>query len=185
MMKMLVGLLSLIAERSLRLEKRSQNSHRTRHARGSTKCGHAVSRRSLIRFSYGSRKYQIPLNRTQMGYYQGARRACRRSAGASRTSRYFPSKPSELSGGMRKRVALARSIAIKPKMLLYDEPTTGLDPLSIRRINGLILRLQRELSVTSMVVTHEMPSRNIHHSRSSGHGPRSSHRICRNQERGK
>lgn len=67
-------------------------------------------------------------------------------------------KPSELSGGMRKRVALARSIAIKPKMLLYDEPTTGLDPLSIRRINGLILQLQRELSVTSMVVTHEMPS---------------------------
>ena len=67
-------------------------------------------------------------------------------------------KPSELSGGMRKRVALARSIAIKPKMLLYDEPTTGLDPLSIRRINGLILQLQKELSVTSMVVTHEMPS---------------------------
>ena len=67
-------------------------------------------------------------------------------------------KPSDLSGGMRKRVALARSIAIKPKMLLYDEPTTGLDPLSIRRINGLILQLQQELSVTSMVVTHEMPS---------------------------
>ena len=67
-------------------------------------------------------------------------------------------KPSELSGGMRKRVALARSIAVKPQMLLYDEPTTGLDPLSIRRINGLILQLQREISVTSMVVTHEMPS---------------------------
>lgn len=67
-------------------------------------------------------------------------------------------KPSELSGGMRKRVALARSIAVKPQMLLYDEPTTGLDPLSIRRINGLILQLQKELSVTSMVVTHEMPS---------------------------
>ena len=67
-------------------------------------------------------------------------------------------KPAELSGGMRKRVALARSIAVKPQMLLYDEPTTGLDPLSIRRINGLILQLQRELSVTSMVVTHEMPS---------------------------
>ena len=67
-------------------------------------------------------------------------------------------KPSELSGGMRKRVALARSIALKPQMILYDEPTTGLDPLSIRRINGLILQMQRELQVTSMVVTHEMPS---------------------------
>jgi phospholipid/cholesterol/gamma-HCH transport system ATP-binding protein len=67
-------------------------------------------------------------------------------------------KPSELSGGMRKRVALARSIAVEPEVLLYDEPTTGLDPISIRRINGLILRLQEQLGVTSMVVTHEMPS---------------------------
>lgn len=67
-------------------------------------------------------------------------------------------KPSQLSGGMKKRVALARSIAIKPEVLLYDEPTTGLDPISIRRINGLILRLQKQLGVTSMVVTHEMPS---------------------------
>ena len=67
-------------------------------------------------------------------------------------------RPSELSGGMRKRVALARSIAVEPEVLLYDEPTTGLDPISIRRINGLIIKLQKELGVTSMVVTHEMPS---------------------------
>lgn len=67
-------------------------------------------------------------------------------------------RPSELSGGMRKRVALARSIAVKPEVLLYDEPTTGLDPISIRRINGMIKRLQEELGVTSLVVTHEMPS---------------------------
>ena len=67
-------------------------------------------------------------------------------------------KPSELSGGMRKRVALARSIAVEPEVLLYDEPTTGLDPISIRRINGLIMDLQRKLGVTSIVITHEMPS---------------------------
>lgn len=67
-------------------------------------------------------------------------------------------KPSQLSGGMKKRVALARSIAINPEVLLYDEPTTGLDPISIRRINGLILQLQKHLGVTSIVVTHEMPS---------------------------
>lgn len=67
-------------------------------------------------------------------------------------------KPAELSGGMRKRVGLARAIAIKPEIILYDEPTTGLDPINVRRINGLILSLQRKLGVTSIVVTHDMDS---------------------------
>ena len=66
--------------------------------------------------------------------------------------------PAELSGGMRKRIGLARSIAIAPEVILYDEPTTGLDPINVRRINGLILRLQEQLGVTSMVVTHDMDS---------------------------
>ncbi len=65
-------------------------------------------------------------------------------------------KPAELSGGMKKRVGLARSIAIKPEVILYDEPTTGLDPVNVRRINGLILSLQEQLGVTSIVVTHDM-----------------------------
>lgn len=65
-------------------------------------------------------------------------------------------KPSELSGGMRKRVALARAIAMEPDVILYDEPTTGLDPVNVRRINGLILSLQHRLGVTSVVVTHDM-----------------------------
>jgi phospholipid/cholesterol/gamma-HCH transport system ATP-binding protein len=67
-------------------------------------------------------------------------------------------KPSELSGGMRKRVGLARAIAMKPEVILYDEPTTGLDPINVRRINGLILSLQKRLGVTSIVVTHDMDS---------------------------
>ncbi len=67
-------------------------------------------------------------------------------------------RPSELSGGMKKRVGLARSIAVEPEVILYDEPTTGLDPLNVRRINGLILRLQERLNVTSVVVTHDMDS---------------------------
>lgn len=65
-------------------------------------------------------------------------------------------KPAELSGGMKKRVGLARAIAIQPDVILYDEPTTGLDPINVRRINGLILSLQKKLGVTSIVVTHDM-----------------------------
>jgi phospholipid/cholesterol/gamma-HCH transport system ATP-binding protein len=66
--------------------------------------------------------------------------------------------PSELSGGQKKRVALARAIALGPEVILYDEPTTGLDPIRSDVINELILKLQRELHVTSIVVTHDMNS---------------------------
>jgi len=67
-------------------------------------------------------------------------------------------RPAELSGGMRKRVAIARAIAADPEVLLYDEPTTGLDPINTRRINELIRSIQRDLHVTSLVVTHDMAS---------------------------
>lgn len=66
-------------------------------------------------------------------------------------------KPAELSGGMRKRVALARAIAYDPKYILYDEPTTGLDPIVTDTICDLILHLQKTLDITSVVVTHDMP----------------------------
>jgi phospholipid/cholesterol/gamma-HCH transport system ATP-binding protein len=64
--------------------------------------------------------------------------------------------PGELSGGMRKRVGIARAIAGKPKYLLYDEPTSGLDPVNADVIDGLVERLQDELGVTSVVVTHDV-----------------------------
>jgi len=66
--------------------------------------------------------------------------------------------PEELSGGMRKRVGLARAIAIDPEVVLYDEPTTGLDPVTADTINELILRCKRELKTTGVVVTHDMAS---------------------------
>ena len=69
-----------------------------------------------------------------------------------------PLKPSELSGGMRKRVGLARAIANDPDVILWDEPTTGLDPLSTRMINDLIIQMHRNLKCTSVVVTHDMAS---------------------------
>ncbi len=68
-----------------------------------------------------------------------------------------PMLPAELSGGMRKRVGLARAIALEPRIVLYDEPTTGLDPANSRRIGELIRDLQQRLHVTSVVVTHDMP----------------------------
>ncbi|MBI4365692.1 MAG: ABC transporter ATP-binding protein [Deltaproteobacteria bacterium] len=66
--------------------------------------------------------------------------------------------PAELSGGMRKRVALARAIAIDPAVILYDEPTTGLDPANTQRINRLIRQCQQQLRITSVMVTHDMAS---------------------------
>jgi phospholipid/cholesterol/gamma-HCH transport system ATP-binding protein len=66
--------------------------------------------------------------------------------------------PGQLSGGQRKRVGLARAIATRPKYLLYDEPTTGLDPVTTAVIDGLIQRMSDELGVTSVLVTHDMAS---------------------------
>jgi len=66
--------------------------------------------------------------------------------------------PAELSGGMRKRVGIARAIALRPKYILYDEPTTGLDPVTSAVIDQLMIRMRDKLGVTSIVITHDMRS---------------------------
>lgn len=64
--------------------------------------------------------------------------------------------PSELSGGMRKRLGLARTLILKPKIMLYDEPTTGLDPITSKEISNLILEVQKKYNTTSIIITHDI-----------------------------
>jgi phospholipid/cholesterol/gamma-HCH transport system ATP-binding protein len=64
--------------------------------------------------------------------------------------------PSELSGGMRKRLGLARTLILKPEIILYDEPTTGLDPITAKEISNLIMDIQKKYNTTSIIITHDM-----------------------------
>ena len=82
----------------------------------------------------------------------------RRMLGFVELEEFFDRMPSELSGGQRRRVAVARAMAHQPEMILYDEATTGLDPITATTINELIRSLQRRLGVTSIVVTHDIHS---------------------------
>ncbi len=94
---------------------------------------------------------------TRMTEAQRAER-CRTVLGLVGLSDIERKMPSELSGGMRKRVALARAIVMEPKLVLYDEPTTGLDPIRADVINELIVVLSQKLGISSIVVTHDMAS---------------------------
>lgn len=69
--------------------------------------------------------------------------------------------PAELSGGMRKRIGVARTIIMKPEIMLYDEPTTGLDPLTSKEISYLILEMQKKYNTSSIIITHDMPCAKI------------------------
>jgi len=69
--------------------------------------------------------------------------------------------PSELSGGMRKRMGLARTLVVKPEIMLYDEPTTGLDTITSKEISNLILDMQRKYDTTSVIITHDIPCARI------------------------
>lgn len=91
---------------------------------------------------------------------QQLRRRCAEALGMVGLSGIEAKMPSDLSGGQRKRVALARAVILEPRVVLYDEPTTGLDPIRSDVINELIISLSRRLCITSVVVTHDMASAN-------------------------
>jgi len=100
----------------------------------------------------------FPLIEHDISSQEEANRKCHdvlAMVGLSKVGERFPE---ELSGGQKKRVALARAIVMDPEVILYDEPTTGLDPIRADLINELILKLQAELSATAVVVTHDMAS---------------------------
>ncbi len=100
----------------------------------------------------------FPLEEHSEGTPQQRRQRCREVLALVGLSGIEAKYPEELSGGMKKRVALARAIALGPEVILYDEPTTGLDPIRADMINQLILKLQAALSTTTVVVTHDLNS---------------------------
>ena len=87
---------------------------------------------------------------------RGARRASRRCSASSGWREFIDRMPSELSGGQRRRVAIARAMAAKPPILLYDEATTGLDPITADTVDDEIIKLRDLENVSSIVVTHQM-----------------------------
>jgi phospholipid/cholesterol/gamma-HCH transport system ATP-binding protein len=100
----------------------------------------------------------FPLIEHGMGGPAQRARRCREVLALVGLDGYQDHMPEDLSGGQKKRVALARAVAMRPEVILYDEPTTGLDPIRADLINELILKLQRALGTTAVVVTHDMAS---------------------------
>ena len=87
---------------------------------------------------------------------QGAERAVLEALSDVGLAHTIDMMPAELSGGMKKRVALARSLILKPKVILYDEPTTGLDPITSREISELMVQVQKKYNATSIIISHDM-----------------------------
>lgn len=100
----------------------------------------------------------FPLNEHAIGTQAERKDKCRTVLSLVGLDGLDDQYPEELSGGQKKRVALARAIAMSPEVILYDEPTTGLDPIRADLINELIIKLQRTLGTTAIVVTHDMAS---------------------------
>jgi phospholipid/cholesterol/gamma-HCH transport system ATP-binding protein len=105
---------------------------------------------------------RFPLTRVlKMKDEQEMEKRCREVLEAVGLSDAIDKMPSELSGGMRKRMALARTLIVKPEIILYDEPTTGLDTITSKEISRLILDMQKKYQTTSIIITHDIPCAEI------------------------
>jgi phospholipid/cholesterol/gamma-HCH transport system ATP-binding protein len=101
---------------------------------------------------------EFPLRRhwKRLQREQGAEQAVRQALQDVGLEHTIDMMPAELSGGMRKRVALARTLILKPEIILYDEPTTGLDPITAREISQLIVKVQKKYHASSLIISHDM-----------------------------
>src|SRR5690606_25504250 len=87
---------------------------------------------------------------------EGAEQAVREALRDVGLEQTIDMMPSELSGGMRKRIALARTLILEPEIILYDEPTTGLDPITAREISQLMVKVQKKYNTSSVIISHDM-----------------------------
>jgi phospholipid/cholesterol/gamma-HCH transport system ATP-binding protein len=121
------------------------------------RCGYVFQNAALFDSMTIGQNVSFPLRQhTNMGDREILERVRARLAEVGLPDNVLAKKPAELSGGMRKRVGLARALIMEPELILYDEPTTGLDPIMSDVINELMMRTRRNYSVTSIIVSHDM-----------------------------
>jgi phospholipid/cholesterol/gamma-HCH transport system ATP-binding protein len=159
LMKTIIGLVEPVAGRVLYDGRDLKNLGEREITSLRTRFGFVFQQAALFDSMTIEQNVAFPLRQhTNKGREERRRIVMQRLAEVGLPDNVCVKKPAELSGGMRKRVGLARALALNPEIMLYDEPTTGLDPIMSDVINELILRVRRQYPVTSIVVTHDMHS---------------------------
>ena len=156
--KHLIGLLKVDSRGGLPRRRAGRPALRRGAAPGAPPLRHGVSALDAVRLDDGDRNVALPLRKHHRLTPAEARRQALGFLGKVHMAEFAEHLPAALSDGMRKRVAIARALTLQPQCMLFDEPTTGLDPVSARRVDALIRELKRELRVTAIVVSHDLTS---------------------------